>query len=311
MLELEKNIQQLKAEIFKKHLTISELPQLEITLRNHLIKCFGFSSVNFFYSDSKKKLKKTQLLISIELVNRKERSHLKDTPKISIICNITNTLTTEERRQLKKTRLFIEKSMQKIYEKKVQYNLYRQWKEIFDSIPSPICITNGNFLIFAINKTFKKVFYKKNLIKAFDKNSFKDIERSSSAGHALDDQISECVLHSESGKQWFEIYSHRLHLDKEIENKIFIHFFKNITEDKKIEKKLMKNSKKETLGIISSSIAHELNNPIAGILNYTSIIKREMEKENLPFKKEIQEIQDSMKKSHLIVKNLLIYSKKK
>ena len=71
-----------------------------------------------------------------------------------------------------------------------------------------------------------------------------------------------------------------------------------------------------SLGKLSSSVAHEINNPLSGVLTYTKLVHKQLRKlklddaEKLPMLKYLKVIEDETKRCGDIVKGLLDFSKK-
>lgn len=70
-------------------------------------------------------------------------------------------------------------------------------------------------------------------------------------------------------------------LVKQSNNKIIIISIQNITEQVKLEKdknelqmRLIEQQKLESIGILASGVAHEINNPIMGIINYAELLNK-------------------------------------
>jgi two-component system, NtrC family, sensor kinase len=86
-------------------------------------------------------------------------------------------------------------------------------------------------------------------------------------------------------------------------------------ELEKAQKQLILSEKMASMGKLAAIVAHEINNPISGILTYSKLISKNLK--NNPTKGIISEsienlkiIEDELKRCGDIVKNLLIYSKK-
>lgn len=87
-------------------------------------------------------------------------------------------------------------------------------------------------------------------------------------------------------------------------------------ELKKIHQQILQIEKMASLGKLSATVAHELNNPLEGILTYAKLIGRRLQK--LPTKSDevqqtiddIELIQRETARCGTIVKNLLLFSKK-
>jgi len=60
-------------------------------------------------------------------------------------------------------------------------------------------------------------------------------------------------------------------------DKIFLEMFQDITEQKRLQKELMQSEKLAGIGTMASGIAHEINNPLSGIIGTAEIMLDEIE----------------------------------
>ena len=71
-----------------------------------------------------------------------------------------------------------------------------------------------------------------------------------------------------------------------------------------------------SLGKLSSSVAHEINNPLSGVLTYTKLVHKQLgnldidDQEKLPMMKYLKVIEEETKRCGDIVKGLLDFSRK-
>ncbi len=81
----------------------------------------------------------------------------------------------------------------------------------------------------------------------------------------------------------------------------------DITERKKMEGQLIIQDRLASIGQLTSGVAHELNNPLTGIINYSSILlKRDLPEDIRP---DIEAINEEAQRTAFIVKNLLLFSR--
>jgi len=87
------------------------------------------------------------------------------------------------------------------------------------------------------------------------------------------------------------------------ENEIQLVILRDITEQIKIEHKIAQSAKSAELGIISSSIAHELNNPIAGI--HALLQTLQIQKQDADLNKDLKEMFMAIQRCSHIINQLL------
>ncbi len=76
----------------------------------------------------------------------------------------------------------------------------------------------------------------------------------------------------------------------------------------RFESRLQQQQKLESIGILASGVAHEINNPVNGILNYAQLIADRIEPEN-PIREYASEIMKESDRISGIVRNLLSFSR--
>jgi two-component system NtrC family sensor kinase len=81
-----------------------------------------------------------------------------------------------------------------------------------------------------------------------------------------------------------------------------------IKRNKEIEATLAQQGKMASLGVLSSGVAHEINNPLGVILGYASFIESKMSPDD-PNYKHIHEIKRESKRCKKIVQDLLSYAR--
>lgn len=107
----------------------------------------------------------------------------------------------------------------------------------------------------------------------------------------------------------FRTQSSSFSINPDDTNKYWIHLYEDISEQKSIENKFQQTARLTELGLISSSIAHELNNPLGGILSYLQIMKLDLPISH-PFQADIELMNKTALRMKTIIEDLLVFSRK-
>ena len=92
-------------------------------------------------------------------------------------------------------------------------------------------------------------------------------------------------------------------------NNFKIVIFRDVTEESRLEKHALESSKMAELGIIGSSIAHELNNPLGGMLNFLQLMKMDLKQQD-PIFDDVTDMESAAKRCKDIVESLLGFARK-
>ena len=175
-------------------------------------------------------------------------------------------IKSEQKIFLKKIALALESQMNRLERQNRLKNKKEQWELAFDTIAVPICLIDQHKRILRTNKTFRAQT-KQSKTSLLQKNCFQSFFGSQEESILLADDLSRTggkkrikrTTHNK--EEVFEVSVHSISKLKDMQ----IVIFRDMTEQIKLEKKLARMAQDAELGIISSSIAHELSNPIAGM----------------------------------------------
>jgi two-component system NtrC family sensor kinase len=109
-------------------------------------------------------------------------------------------------------------------------------------------------------------------------------------------------------KKTFEVTSNAYSAEAWNKN-IWVHTYIDRSEELYLEQRITQNAKMKDLGLISSSIAHELNNPLGGIISYLQILQMEMAKDS-PVQTDLQAMIQTSFKMKKIIEELLVFSRR-
>lgn len=200
----------------------------------------------------------------------------------------------------------IEKNRMKVEEKKLNQIIAKGqkfWLTVFDTITDLAFILDTNGRLVRCNKPFANMFGKhpRELVG-------KDI--SEFLVHPLfqnfDTKDIDNNLELNFNGKIFSVTHTRFDFEDQ-ENIVF--FLRDITDIKKIREHLFIKDKYTSIGTLASGIAHEINNPLTGIIGFTQMLKMINGcRENSELLDKILECADRCKR---IVESLLIYSRQK
>ena len=183
---------------------------------------------------------------------------------------------------------------------------------IFNGIASPVCLIDIDFTIQEANTAAVTFFgnNKKELIGNKCYRAFFHRIRPCPFCQALD-CLHSGVLQETEADVSERIYSFQFHNVKVPENSksVFIEIINDITEQKNLQEELVRTEKMAGIGTLAAGIAHELNNPLAGISGTAEIMLTEVE-EGSQHHEYLEDILSYSKTAADVIKELSIYSRK-
>lgn len=308
-LEQNKSFYNLEKDLFLLGLKESDLKPLELSLKKILLKHFELDDFFISLDGRNKKNTNSNYYMQLNLEDSRQKIRLN-----FIKIKGFNNKNTLDLKKLKKT---FNSIVLKVFVKSQKKELFNQWKLIFDSISTPLCLTNKFAKIYTANTNYLK-FSKKHYdaltgTDAFasffntDYNSYKIINKSAKNNF----NIFEVQAQKNTSQEvnYFEVLNQNFKINTHAQEDISLYFFRDISQQKKIEKELLTKSQKVELGLISSSIAHELNNPVGSMLLHIDLAAHQL-KESSPLYKDLKEIKVAILKCAEIIKSLLSFAKK-
>lgn len=183
---------------------------------------------------------------------------------------------------------------------------------IFNGIASPVCMIDIDFTIKEANIATTGYFGKnrKELIGKKCYRTFFKRSRPCPFCKALDCLHSGVMQETEAdmaGKVYSFQY-HNVQVPKNSKSE-FIEIIKDITEQKTLQEELVRTEKMAGIGTLAAGIAHELNNPLAGILGTAEILLAEVD-DDLKLRGYVDDILTYSKTAADVIKELAIYTRR-
>jgi len=188
-----------------------------------------------------------------------------------------------------------------------------EWRRTFDSITDLVSIHDKDFRLVRVNKAFADAF-KMKPVELIGKPCYEIV-------HGTNEPLPNCP-HKKTIKtkkpataEFFEPHL-GMHLeistspifDEKGEVVASVHVTRDITERKRMEEQLIVSDRLASIGELSSGIAHELNNPLTGVIGFSQLL---MDKDvSDEVKDDLKIISSEALRAAEVVKNLLIFARK-
>jgi PAS domain S-box-containing protein len=188
-----------------------------------------------------------------------------------------------------------------------------EWRTTFDSITDLVSICDKDFRLVRVNKAFADILKKK------------PVELIGKPCHEMLHGTNEPVLNCPQNKTiktkkpaTAEFFEPHLGIHLEVSTfPIFndkgevvasVHVARDVTERKKMEGQLIVTDRLASIGELASGIAHELNNPLTGVIGFSDLLLDR----DLPddIKEDIEVINREAKRTAGVVRNLLTFARK-
>ncbi len=183
----------------------------------------------------------------------------------------------------------------------------QQWQATIDAVTDYIFVTDEDSSIRRANISFAKIFNKhpREIIGLNVKKLF-----------PVDIPLPQCDLKettksdvpaSMETKIGDNTYMISVYPAKYDDDEVCVYVMKDITEIMKLRDQLFHSYKLTSLGQLVSGAAHEINNPLAGILGFTEMLRMKAKDDNI--KTELAKIHKAAERCKYIVESLLCFSR--
>ena len=190
-------------------------------------------------------------------------------------------------------------------------DLKQQWLETIDALIDPLMLVDKDYKIIRSNLAMARVT-DLDVTDVVGKTCYKIFAN-------RDTPCPECTMQTaiknktsnnwemQVGERHYEVTSQPLQNSKQ-EVTGTVQIYHDRTETKSLQDKIVQQEKLASIGLLSSGVAHEINNPLGGILAFAQILLKEMDKES-PHYKDIVEIEAATQRCKTIVSSLLEFAR--
>jgi PAS domain S-box-containing protein len=175
--------------------------------------------------------------------------------------------------------IFRDLTEQRKLEKKIRQSK-RNLEAIFDGIRDQLSIQTPDYQIFRVNKavienyklTYKELFGRKCYEVYFQRTL--PCEKCPISVTIETKQPASSIMKLSEGDTTLQIFSYPI-LDEKGELASVIEYMKDITEEQRLHEQLIQSEKLAGIGILASGVAHEINNPLSGIIGMAEVALEE------------------------------------
>ncbi len=188
--------------------------------------------------------------------------------------------------------------------------LKQQWEATFNSISEPLSLVNQSYEVMQVNQSFLDKMGTSTDTLARGQKCYKVLFNRSSpcTGCKLGERFRlEQQYGHEDKMKHLEVSSQPIQFGTK-ESPVFVNLYRDITRQLQMEEHLIESARMAELGVIGSSIAHELNNPLGGLLSFVQLIKADLPKDS-PFLEDIELMEEGAGRCRDIVQNLLGFTR--
>jgi two-component system NtrC family sensor kinase len=183
--------------------------------------------------------------------------------------------------------------------------LKSQWQATFDAIPHPLCLVNEAYEIEKLNLAFQGACSPLTFQQILGKNCFEIFFGKKKVKQSV---LLEKSYTFRQTRQRFDSTEHFEVIGQSVGAAALI-LLRPITDEIRFERRILDASKLAELGTIGSSIAHELNNPLGGMLSFLQLILMEIKASDEIYA-DVKSMEEATLRCRDIVQNLLSFARK-
>lgn len=193
-------------------------------------------------------------------------------------------------------------ALQRLNSLRTRESFKEEWEATFNAVADSVVILNSKYEILQVNSAFHK--------QAMSAENMVGMKCYQALFHR-ESPCNNCKLGEsfrlEGRRETYDVSGQVVLLSPD-EDSVFVHQYHDVTEQVRMERRILDSARLAELGTIGSSIAHELNNPLGGILSYVQLVKMDLKVDD-PLRTDIEEMEKGVLRCRDIVQNLLNFTR--
>ncbi|MBT3181482.1 MAG: hybrid sensor histidine kinase/response regulator [Deltaproteobacteria bacterium] len=186
------------------------------------------------------------------------------------------------------------------------------WESTFDAITSPVQIVSQDYKIMRANIALSAVC-SKDIREVVNRRCYEvfagrkvpcdgcPLEQSIVNGEQITSSLCNKIA-----KREFEVSVYPY--TKNVEDVSVVLYYRDITEERRLQREIIQQEKMAAIGMLAGGVAHEINNPLGGIIAFTQLLKKDV-KGNKDVINDIEVIEEAAGRCKKIVADLLDFSR--
>jgi two-component system, NtrC family, sensor kinase len=170
-----------------------------------------------------------------------------------------------------------------------------RWEKVFDGALDPVAILTENFDVIRSNKSFDQNLGKQKCYEIWA-NRTEPCENCPMLNSDLKSEISK-------SERLYQVMRNSLSHENSDEDKIYLHRYVDVTETRQAHIRFIQNEKLSSIGQIAEQMAHEIYNPLAGIIALVQILLLDKNLEEST-RQDLEEIGKAAVRAQKVIENL-------